>query len=84
MKQTDSEIKCNIENTYNRSFEKTKIFVANSTKFHIIESVTVFLKRVVREYKMLIEKMDSKIQDIYDLLASNNLLETYAAKKRLF
>ena len=47
MKQTDSEIKCNIENTYNRSFEKTKIFVANSTKFsYNIEYVTVFLKRV--------------------------------------
>ena len=25
--------------------------------------------------------MDSKIQDIYDLLESNNLLETYTAKK---
>jgi len=41
----------------------------------------VFLKRVVREYKMLIEKMGSKIQDVYDLLESNNLLETYTAKK---
>lgn len=41
----------------------------------------MFLKRVVREYKMLIEKMGSKIQDVYDLLESNNLLETYTAKK---
>ena len=31
-----------------------------------IEYVTVFLKRVVREYKMLIEKMGSKIQDVYE------------------
>ena len=30
---------------------------------------------------MLIEKMGSKIQDVYDLLESNNLLETYTAKK---
>ena len=43
-----------------------------------------YIKRVVREYKMLIEKMGSKIQDVYDLLESNNLLETYTAKKRLF
>ena len=43
--------------------------------------MTAFLKRVVCEYKMLIEKMGSKIQDIYDLLERNNLLETYTAKK---
>lgn len=40
-----------------------------------------YIKRVVCEYKMLIEKMGSKIQDVYDLLESNNLLETYTAKK---
>lgn len=40
-----------------------------------------YIKRVVREYKMLIKKMGSKIQDIYDLLESNYLLEPYTAKK---
>ena len=40
-----------------------------------------YIKRAVREYKMLIEKMGSKIQDIYDLLESNYLLEPYTAKK---
>ena len=34
-----------------------------------------YIKTAVREYKMLIEKYGSQIQDIYDLLESNYLLE---------
>ena len=38
------EIEYNIENMHNQSFEKTKIFVANSTKFsYNIKYVKVFL-----------------------------------------
>mgnify|MGYP004508020319 CR=1 FL=1 len=40
-----------------------------------------YIKTVVREYKMLIEKYGEKVQDIYDLLEKNALLEPYTAKK---
>ncbi len=40
-----------------------------------------YIKCVVKQYKLLIEKYGSKIQNIYDLLEENNLLEEYTAKK---
>ena len=40
-----------------------------------------YIKTVVRQYKMLIEKYGEKIQDVYDLLDEKNLLEDYTAKK---
>ncbi len=40
-----------------------------------------YLKAIVKQYKLLIQKYGSKVQDIYDLLESKNLLEDYTAKK---
>ena len=40
-----------------------------------------YIKTVVRQYKLLIEKYGEKIQKVYDLLEENNLLEDYTAKK---
>lgn len=40
-----------------------------------------YIKTVVRQYQMLIEKHGAKIQDIYDLLESKYLLNDYTAKK---
>lgn len=40
-----------------------------------------YIKTVVRQYQMLIEKMGEQIQDIYDLLEENHLLKDYTAKK---
>ena len=40
-----------------------------------------YIKTVVRQYKLLIEKYGERIQDVYDLLESNYLLNDYTAKK---
>lgn len=40
-----------------------------------------YIKCVVKQYRMLIEKYGKKIQEVYDLLEENNLLEEYTAKK---
>ena len=49
MKQTDSKAECNIENMHNWNFEKTKIFVANSTKSsYNIEYMKVSLLFIIR------------------------------------
>lgn len=40
-----------------------------------------YIKLVVKQYKLLVEKYGSEIQEIYDMLESNNLLEDYTAKK---
>lgn len=40
-----------------------------------------YIKTVVRQFHMLIEKYGEKIQDIYDLLDSKFLLNDYTAKK---
>ena len=40
-----------------------------------------YLKTVVRQYKQIISKYGEKIQDIYDLLEANYLLNDYTAKK---
>lgn len=42
-----------------------------------------YIKTVVRQYQMLIEKYGAKIQDIYDLLESKYLLNDYTAKKEV-
>lgn len=40
-----------------------------------------YIKTVVRQYKLLIEKYGQKIQDVYDLLDKKYLLNDYTAKK---
>lgn len=40
-----------------------------------------YIKTVVRQYQMLISKLGTQIQDIYDLLEENHLLRDYTAKK---
>lgn len=40
-----------------------------------------YIKTIVRQYKLLISKYGEKIQDIYDLLEENYLLNDYTAKK---
>lgn len=40
-----------------------------------------YIKTVVRQYQMLIEKLGTQIQDIYDLLEKHHLLKDYTAKK---
>ena len=40
-----------------------------------------YIKTVVRQYKLLIEKYGEKIQDVYDLLEEHYLLNDYTAKK---
>lgn len=40
-----------------------------------------YIKTVVRQYQMLVEKMGEQIQNIYDLLKENHLLKDYTAKK---
>lgn len=40
-----------------------------------------YLRTIVKQYKMLISRYGEKIQDIYDLLEENYLLEEYTAKK---
>lgn len=40
-----------------------------------------YLRAVVKEYKKLIKRFGSSIQDIYDLLERKHLLEEYTAKK---
>ena len=40
-----------------------------------------YIKTVVRQYKLLIERYGVKIQDIYDTLEQKNLLNDYTAKK---
>ena len=66
MKQADSEIKCNRKYVQQEFRENENIRCKQYKISYNIEYVTVFLKRVVREYKMLIEKMGSKIQDVYE------------------
>ena len=43
-------------------------------------NVRAYLKTVVRQYKLLIEKYGEKIQDIYDLLEDKALLNDYTAR----
>ena len=40
-----------------------------------------YIKTVVRQYKLLIDRYGEKIQDIYDVLEEKNLLHDYTAKK---
>jgi len=40
-----------------------------------------YLKTAVRQYKMLVEKYGTSIQEVYDLLEKNHLLNDYTASK---
>lgn len=71
----NDEIEYNIENMHNWSFEKTKIFIANSTKFsYNIEYVKVFLSIIMGE-KMITYK------NLWDLMKSRNLTKTELRKR---
>lgn len=57
------------------------VFEIAVKNLHIGYNDKAYIKCVVKQYKLLIEKYGSKIQNIYDLLEENNLLEEYTAKK---
>ena len=40
-----------------------------------------YIKTAVRQYQMLVEKMGTQIQDVYDMLEEHHLLKDYTAKK---
>lgn len=71
----NDEIENNIENMHNWSFEKTNIFIANSTKFsYNIEYVKVFLSIIMGE-KMITYK------NLWDLMKSRKLTKTKLRKR---